>query len=156
MGFNWTLNRTKYLTRREVRLLRKAASKPSALARSAHAGIRFRDWFLIELGLETGLRVCEMSDLVCGDLLLYSESPSLRVRNGKGSKARTIDISNSFAASCETYLRWKARQGDSTSPGAALFPGNCRTVTSHVGLSSGHSNVLQSVQACRNTTPSIA
>jgi len=123
MAFDWKLDRTKYLTRREVRMLRKAAGKPSALARGFSARNRYRNWFLIELGLETGLRVQEMADLRCSDLMLIAGSPAVRVRCGKGGKARTVEISESFAAECRMFLAWKKRHGESVDAEAFVLTG---------------------------------
>lgn len=107
-------------------MLRKAATRPSALARGAGARRRLRDWFLMELGLETGLRVHEMAALVCGDLVLVSGASAVQVRKGKGGKARTVVISDAFAAECRTFLLRKQRHGESTAHDAYLFPGNSR------------------------------
>jgi len=123
MAFDWTLDRTKYLDRREVRMLRKAAARPSALAAGHQAKSRFREWFLVELGLEAGLRVREMAGLRCGDLVLVRGAPAVRVTNGKGGKARTVDVSESFAAECRVFLAWKKRHGESVQPDAFLLIG---------------------------------
>jgi len=123
MAFDWTLDKTKYLSRREVRLLRKAVARPSALAAGFRARSRFREWFLVELGLETGLRVCEMTDLHCGDLVLISGAASVRVRNGKGGRSRTVEVSDSFASECRVFLAWKRRHGESAEPEAYLLSG---------------------------------
>jgi len=87
--------------------LKKAAARPSAIGKSRRARTRFREWFLTELGLEAGLRVQEMADLRCSDLILPSGSPAVRVRNGKGGKERTVEISNTFADECHSFLAWK-------------------------------------------------
>ena len=156
---SWTLDRTKYLTRREVRMLRKASGRPSAVARGLSARSRFRDWFLIELGLETGLRVQEMSDLHCSDLVLVTGSPTVRVRRGKGGKSRTVVVSESFAKDCRRFLSWKERHGQSVEAEAFVLVGKAggrasrrslqrafKRVTARAGLPSYYS-----IHAMRHT-----
>src|SRR3989338_5775071 len=113
MTFAWTLDERKFLTlaRDKVRQLRKhcGRKKAGALGRREFLGVR--DWFLIELGLNTGLRVQELSDLRCGDLLISGTEASLIVRKGKGNKRRPVWLSQSFKESAEDFLAWKRKQG---------------------------------------------
>jgi site-specific recombinase XerD len=76
---------------------------------------------MVELGLNTGLRVQEMADLKCGDLLLSGNESSLVVRKGKGDKKRSVWISPTFKASCKFFLKWKQRQGHSVEPEAPVL-----------------------------------
>jgi len=103
--------------------LRKAASRPSALSGRHQDKVKFRDWFLVELGLESGLRVSEMASLRCSDFLLSESRPAVRVRRGKGGKPRVVEISETFAEECRAFLRWKQRHGQGVAPEAFVFCG---------------------------------
>lgn len=123
MTFAWTLDERKFLTLAfdKVRQLRKhcGRKKAGALGRREFLGVR--DWFLIELGLNTGLRVQELSDLRCGDLLISGNEASLIVRKGKGNKKRFVWLSQSFKESCKGFLAWKRKQGHAVDAEAPLL-----------------------------------
>lgn len=102
----------KFLGEQDVKKLRSYAKK---LRRRGLMKRRFRlvrNWFVIELGLEVGLRVMEIADLQCRDLLLDQASPEVIVRNGKCGKRRVIKVSRKFAARAEWFLRKKEAQGE--------------------------------------------
>jgi len=67
----------------------------------------FRDWFVINLGLHTGLRVQEMSNLMIEDLTIGNGNASLIVRNGKNGKSRLVKFSRKFREILLEYLNWK-------------------------------------------------
>ncbi|MCH7528483.1 MAG: tyrosine-type recombinase/integrase, partial [Candidatus Marinimicrobia bacterium] len=66
----WTLDPGKFLAPDEVRLLRKTLSDAATVARARGAQAAVRDQLIIELGLGTGLRVSELSNLKVEDLFL--------------------------------------------------------------------------------------
>lgn len=73
------------LRRREVfALLHAATASPHGLA--------LRNVALVQLMLQAGLRVGEVTVLTHADLTLKSRSGSVRVREGKGRKAREIPL----------------------------------------------------------------
>lgn len=80
-----------------------------------------REWFTVELGLNTGLRVQEMADLKCGDLFISALEASVIVRKGKGRKRRPVWINESFKKDCQFFLRWKHHFGHSVENEAAVF-----------------------------------
>ena len=88
MAFPWTLDESKYLELREVRKLRKSCQKLKRQGNPGDSFVPTRNWFMVELGLFTGLRVEEMANLSCGDLFLQNAQSSLIVRCGKGNKKR--------------------------------------------------------------------
>jgi integrase len=55
-----------------------------------------RDILLIRTGLEAGLRVAELADLLWSDVKISERKGSLTVRHGKGNKQRTIDLTKSL------------------------------------------------------------
>lgn len=105
--FSWSLNETKYLDLNKVKRLRKKLeiSRDKALTESRI--IPLRDWFMVELGLFTGLRVEEMVNLQSFDFHLKEEQFSLTVRQGKGDKSRTVYFSETFKNECLFYLKQK-------------------------------------------------
>lgn len=79
------------------------------------------EWFIVELGLNTGLRVAEMSDLHCSDIKLRDELSTVVVRNGKGGKFREVRINLSFQKAIKDYLAWKKRIGETIAQGSYLL-----------------------------------
>ena len=121
MAFAWTLDERKFLALEQVRTLRRFCEreKQTALKHGEFLGVR--DWFLIELGLNTGLRVQEMTDLKCGDLLVSGVEASLIVRKGKGKRRRPVWIDEAFKKTCRSFLGWKHWYGHSVEDEAPLF-----------------------------------
>lgn len=106
----WFVDETKCLNPSEVIALRRASTreKQSGLQRRHFTSIR--NWFMIELGLNAGLRVEEMASLRHGDLFLNNGRSSLRVL-GKGKKLRPVWISSRFKKLCGQYIIVKTRLG---------------------------------------------
>lgn len=77
------------LADREVHALLRAASK------TRHAA---RDYALVQLLLQTGLRIGECAALDYEDLTVGERSGSVIVRGGKGNKARTVPLNASARA----------------------------------------------------------
>ena len=121
MTFSWVLDERKYLTLDQVRILRQycGQKKQKSLRQEEFHGVR--DWFVLQLGLNTGLRVQEMTDLKCGDLLVSALQGSVIVRKGKGKKKRRVRINEPFKKDCQFYLRWKHRYGHSVEDEAPLL-----------------------------------
>ena len=79
-----------------------------------------RDWFMVELGLQAGLRVSEMTSLRHSDLFLDEDRSSISVL-GKGQKRRPVWVGSAFKAICFTYLKDKRRFGYSSDPESYLL-----------------------------------
>jgi integrase/recombinase XerC len=78
----------KGLTEQETQALLRAAGQ------SGH-GLARRNYALLELLLETGLRVGEASRLVIADCEIKDRSEMVRVRAGKGGKEREVPLNAS-------------------------------------------------------------
>ncbi|MEK7449400.1 MAG: tyrosine-type recombinase/integrase, partial [Planctomycetota bacterium] len=105
------LDEGKFLIRGEVgRLIRVCKRR----AKSRKAGVR--DWLIIHLALSTGLRVHEITDLKCGDILIANERASLIVRNGKGGKRRIVRFNGEFKKHLKDYLAWKKANNEGINP----------------------------------------
>jgi len=75
-----------------------------------------RDWFTIELGLLTGLRVMEMANLTISDLGIYRDYSWVKVRHGKGGKSRIVFTGKKFIKICQEYLKLREQFGFTNNP----------------------------------------
>jgi site-specific recombinase XerD len=98
----WELDESKFLTRNEVKRLRRICRRRSKVHK-----VGVRDFLIIDLGLYCGLRVQEIADLKVGDILISDERSSLIVRNGKGGKRRVVRFNGEFKKHFKDYLNWK-------------------------------------------------
>jgi site-specific recombinase XerD len=83
-----------------------------------------RDYFMILLALNTGLRNNELISLDICDLFNYGiilRQLELRKITTKGHKPRTIPLSNSVQEAFAHFSNWKMRNGESYDPEAPLF-----------------------------------
>lgn len=106
----WIIDESKCLTGDEVGRLRDYSEKLKASGLMKSKFSKVRNWFMIELGLETGLRVSEMTSLTHGSLYLDDIRSSIVVF-GKGSKIRPVWISSEFKKKCLEYIQYKIRFG---------------------------------------------
>ena len=119
--FNWVLDPGKCLSKREVERLIRTAKLSAEKAKAKGQRIAYRDYFVINLAISTGLRVMEMAQLNCGDLFLDGTAFFVLVRRGKGNKSRLVQISHKFREHCQEYLLWKQSIGESLEPMAPLL-----------------------------------
>ena len=75
-----------------------------ALLRSVRQTDNRRDLAIIQVLRRTGLRVSELVDLRLDDITIGERSGNVRVREGKGSKARQIPLSNDARQTLSGYL----------------------------------------------------
>lgn len=115
----WMLDERKFLSSRDQKALRAAAEK--RLAKLSRA--RLVEWFAVELGLESGLRVSEMAALVHDDLLLHFAGPVVWVRRGKGGRPRLVRVRQEFVRTVARLLRLKDRLGIATGGKDPVFAG---------------------------------
>ncbi len=108
----WVVSPQKFLASDEVRLLRKILSDAATLAKARGVQCAVRDQLIIELGLGTGLRVSEISNLKVDDLYLKKGQNTLHVRNGKGGKARTVQFSPGLKNLIQGYLDYRKSGSD--------------------------------------------
>ncbi|MCC6574389.1 MAG: tyrosine-type recombinase/integrase [Planctomycetes bacterium] len=115
----WLLDERKFLTREEQSSLRSMARERL----SGRPGERSRwiEWFVVELGLESGLRVGEMAALQCKDLLVELDRPAMFVRRGKGGKPRMVYVRRKFAEAVREFLTAKTGFGEPVNPDAPVF-----------------------------------
>ncbi len=107
--FSWSVDETKYLDLEKVKKLRKVLTSAKDKAIKENKILPVRNWFMVELGLFTGLRVEEMVNLKNSDFHLKDKQSSLSVRQGKGGKSRTVYLPETFKKECLFYLDWKEK-----------------------------------------------
>lgn len=118
---NWELDPKKFLPRTDAEKLLAIARARAESANTKEKKTAVRDYFILHLGLATGLRVMEMAALKCGHLSLEDTIPSLLVENGKGKKRRRVFFNGPFKKHCEEYMAWKQSIGESIESDQPLF-----------------------------------
>lgn len=111
----WQISLEYLISNKKVRKLRSKAYE--ARIRRSH----WIEWIVFEIGIETGLRVAEITMLTCGDLFLDTEIPFIVVRNGKGGKKRQVIIGNHLLQVLLQFLHWKQDQNESLDINAPLL-----------------------------------
>jgi len=86
------------LTETEVQSLLRAAGQ-------TRHGLAKRNYALIEMLLETGLRVSEAADLRVSDVDLHDRSGVVLVREGKGRKQRQVPVNSTARRALKLYLK---------------------------------------------------
>jgi len=118
----WVLEAEKFLTGSEAKKLLSTAKYRAELTCLKESTVAVRDYFIVHLGLATGLRVMEIAALKCGDLFLPPDKMcSLLVRKGKGGRKRTVYFKGALQKHCREYLKWKQRMGESIEPEQPLI-----------------------------------
>jgi len=108
----WIITPDKYLTPEEVKQLRKTCHEAALLAKAKGVQAPVRDALIIELALNTGLRVSELSNLRVEHLYLKKGQNSLIVRNGKGGKDRNVQFGPGLKSQILEYLDYRTRQSE--------------------------------------------
>jgi integrase/recombinase XerC len=105
---SWTIDESKCLSIGEVQQLRTFCTtiKINGLKNKKFSPVR--NWFLVELGLNTGLRVEELASLKHKNLLLNGPRSSIVVL-GKGNKTRSVWIGSKFKIKCQAYIGYKRK-----------------------------------------------
>ncbi len=116
------LTQEDFMTPEQVRRLKAHARRTAEEARRTGRTGPERDWAILHVALDAGLRVSEITALRVGDLLLDDGHAALIVRSGKGGKERGVDIGRALREHLTSYLQWKREIGESTEPDAILFP----------------------------------
>jgi len=80
-----------------------------------------RDWAILHVALDSGLRVSEICALEIRDVILDRHHASLIVRSGKGDKKRGVRVGGALRDHLETFIAYKAGIGESHEPSAPLF-----------------------------------
>ena len=107
---NWILTADKFLTESEVLKLRKVCIDTADLERLKRQFKAIRDWMIIDLAIQSGLRVGELSNLILEDLFIEKGHSHIHVRQGKGNKSRLITIGESLRKHLRQYIKERKSQ----------------------------------------------
>jgi len=113
----------KYFNRSQIRLIRRTVRDKAELDMTKGKVTSLREWLVIDILTSTGVRVSEAANLRCGDLKVGYAQSEIFIRNGKGSKSRTIQIPESLKTHINRFLKWKSAQSESIESDAYLFVG---------------------------------
>ncbi|MBC7318890.1 tyrosine-type recombinase/integrase [Candidatus Bipolaricaulota bacterium] len=110
-----------FMTPEQVHRLKTVARKAAeeALRRGKKAPVR--DWAILHVALDAGLRVSEIVNLKVGDLLLEPGQAAIIVRRGKGGKIRSVHIGEALRRHLLEFLEWKKLVGEPVSEDSYLF-----------------------------------
>lgn len=73
-------------------------------AGASRQGLAARNYALVQLMVQTGTRVGEVAALCVEDIILNDRSGSVRIRQGKGLKAREVPLNATARRALRTYL----------------------------------------------------
>lgn len=107
MGVKWSLDRRKYLDRREVKSLIKVLRGMTSREIGNRDLIAARDSFMTLLGLHSGLRVGELAVLRNRDFMLYDNYAFIHVRHGKGKKERLVRVGEELVRAYREFCEYK-------------------------------------------------
>ncbi|MFH2057961.1 MAG: tyrosine-type recombinase/integrase [Pseudomonadota bacterium] len=116
----WIVDESKCLRKREVIKLNRFCLQLKIKGLQDKKFTAVRNWFMIELGLNTGLRVQEMASLKHSNLFLDEGRSSISFI-GKGNKKRSVWLSSTFKKKCNIYIKFKDRFKYLTDPDAYLL-----------------------------------
>lgn len=116
------LTQEDFLTPDQLRRLKAHARREAEAARRNGQKGAVRDWAILHVALDAGLRVSEIVALRVGDLLLEPGHSAIIVRHGKGGKERGVDIGQALRDHLCEYIEWKATVGEPIGPDGLLFP----------------------------------
>ncbi len=115
------LTQEDFMTERQIKRLKETLRGAARKGREDGKYIPVRDWCILHIALDAGLRVSEICDLKIGDLLIDQGHSSIIVRSGKGDKKRGVSIGTKLKEHIKRYIRWKEKRGDGTEDDDLLF-----------------------------------
>ena len=115
------LTQEDFLTPAQVKLLKDHCRARAAAGVHDRRRHPVRDWAILHVALDAGLRVSEICALRVGDVILDSDHASIIVRDGKGHKKRGVRIGSALRDHLAEFIAWKAEHGESISNRAPLF-----------------------------------
>lgn len=104
---NWIITPDKYLSTDEIRQLKRTIAEIAVLGKSKGNQAPVRDALIINLALNTGLRVSELSNLKVVDMYLKRGQNSLIVRKGKNNKDRIVAFGPKLKSQVTEYLKYR-------------------------------------------------
>ena len=122
-----------------------------------------RDWAILHVALDAGLRVSEICNLRIRDVILDREAASLIVRDGKGHKKRGVRMGKDLRDHLLGFLSWKQRIGEPVGSREPLFVSSrngplTRTAVYRIFKTNAEAIGLPSrfsIHSCRHTYASL-
>ena len=119
-------HRPMHLNRREINVLMRAANVTRSF-------VGARNIAIIQLFLNSGIRVAEMAGLTISDVKISDRCGVLRIREGKGGKEREVPLNKVARLALSTHLQ---TLGKVTSPDIQLFLSERKTPLSRRAIQS--------------------
>ena len=104
---NWIITPDKYLIEEETKQLRKTYRNTALPAKAKGIQSPVRDALIIEVAINTGLRVSELANLKIEHLHLKKGQNSLLVKYGKGNKNRIVHFGINLKNQILEYLNYQ-------------------------------------------------
>jgi len=122
-----------------------------------------RNWAILHVALDAGLRVSEICALQIRDVILDTSHASLIVRDGKGGKKRGIRVGSALRQHLVDFITWKEGVGEPVSGRSPLFVssrGGPLTRTAVYRIFRKHADAVGipkrfSIHSCRHTYASL-
>lgn len=132
-------------------------------ARTKGARREVRDWAMLHVALDAGLRVSEICALQIRDVILDRDHASVIVRDGKGGKKRGVRMGSALRDHLMQFIEWKAVIGEATAGRVPLFVstrGGALTRTAVYRVFRKYSDAVGiprrfSIHSCRHTYASL-
>ncbi len=115
------LTQEDFLTPTQVKLLKDHCHALAIAGTHDRRRRPVRDWAIMHVALDAGLRVSEICALRVGDVILDSDHAAIIVRDGKGHKKRGVRIGTALRDHLAAFIAWKEKAGEATSSRAPLF-----------------------------------
>jgi len=152
-----------FLSPQQVLELKTHLRERSDAARDASKKQPVRNWAILHVALDAGLRVSEICALQIRDVILDTSHASLIVRDGKGGKKRGIRVGSALRDHLVTFIAWKEAIGEPVSGRAPLFVssrGGRLTRTAVYRIFRKHADAVGipkrfSIHSCRHTYASL-
>ena len=107
----------------DIRFIRRGSStQPQSLSKNevntllrisgkSHHGLSARNYALLQIMLQAGLRIGEVVNLQIRDLVIYDRGGSIRVVEGKGHKERLVPINSALRRALKQLLKPREEAG---------------------------------------------
>ena len=110
-----------FLSPEDVAALKDHCRRLAAAGEKERRKRPVRDWAILHVALDSGLRVSEICSLELRDIILDRHHASLIVRSGKGDKKRGVRVGGALRDHLQEFIVYKERLGESTQSRAPLF-----------------------------------
>ncbi|MFP4588574.1 MAG: tyrosine-type recombinase/integrase [Candidatus Bipolaricaulota bacterium] len=109
------------MSQEQVQRLKEVCRSRAQQAKKRGNKVPVRDWAILHVALDAGLRASELCNLRIRDLLLHQGQSSIIVRKGKGDKKRGVAIGKELRRHLLDFLDWKEARREGTDPKDVLF-----------------------------------